>query len=48
MIDPAIVGVLMFPAVVGCLLLGYPVAFTLSGVNRIGSKVKGSSQCSSS
>ena len=32
MIEPAHFGVLMFPAVVACLLLGFPVAFTLSGV----------------
>jgi tripartite ATP-independent transporter DctM subunit len=32
MISPSIFGLMMFPAVVVCLMLGYPVAFTLGGV----------------
>lgn len=32
MIEPGIIGVLMFPAVVAFLLFGFPVAFTLAGV----------------
>ena len=32
MIESGIIGVLMFPVVVFCLMLGFPVAFTLSGV----------------
>lgn len=35
MIDAAFVGVLMFPAVVATLMMGFPVAFTLSGVALI-------------
>lgn len=35
MIDTAVIGILMFPAVVAALMLGFPVAFTLSGVALI-------------
>ncbi|WP_210211131.1 TRAP transporter large permease [Borborobacter arsenicus] len=35
MIDAAVIGVLMFPAVVAALMMGFPVAFTLSGVALI-------------
>jgi tripartite ATP-independent transporter DctM subunit len=32
MIDPSLIGVLMFPVVIAFLMLGFPVAFTLSGI----------------
>lgn len=35
MIDAAVIGILMFPAVVAALMMGFPVAFTLSGVALI-------------